>query len=331
MNWTELDWNALDRLRDQFLSGTPGDEPYWTSPSDLASYDATFGERVGWKWDAVLDELLMRGWAPAGGPVLDWGCGSGVAGRRVAGRFGPALLGSLVVWDRSPAATVFAHDAAAREFPSLQVSIATAAYLRSGEPIGLLVVSHVLNELSPAALGEVKGLAARSDAVIWVEPGTREVGRSLASLRDEFSETFRVVAPCTHARPCPALGPGNERHWCHHFAAPPAGIFAESNWVKFGQRAGIDLRSLPYSFVALDRRRDAGAQGLSRVIGRPEHFKPYARLLNCSEAGLEVLSVPKRTCPGLYKELDRTKRPLVYRWSRKGDSITAGARAEPGT
>ena len=28
----------------------------------------------------------------------------------------------------------------------------------------------------------------------------------------------------------------------------------DSNWVKFGQRAGIDLRSLPYCFLALDRR-----------------------------------------------------------------------------
>ena len=138
------------------------------------------------------------------------------------------LLGSLVVWDRSPAATVFAHDAAAREFPSLDVSIATAPYLRSDEPIGLLVVSHVLNELTPSALVEVKGLAARSKAVIWVEPGTREVGLVPAALRDELSGAFRVVAPGTRAGPCPVLGPGNERHWCHHFAAPPAGIFADS-------------------------------------------------------------------------------------------------------
>ena len=91
MTWTELDWKALDRLRERFLSGRPGDEPYWTSPSDLACYDSTYAERIGWKWDAVLDELSLRKWAPGGGPVLDWGCGSGIAGRRVAARFGAAL------------------------------------------------------------------------------------------------------------------------------------------------------------------------------------------------------------------------------------------------
>jgi hypothetical protein len=79
--------------------------------------------------------------------------------------------------------------------------------------------------------------------------------------------------------------------------------------VKFGQRAGIDLRSLPYSFFALDRDWAGDDAGLSRVIGRPEHFKPYVRLLNCNASGLEVLEVPKRGNPGLYKELDRDAAP----------------------
>ncbi len=126
------------------------------------------------------------------------------------------------------------------------------------------------------------------------------------------------------------LAPENERHWCHFFAPVPGEIFANPDWVKFGQRAGIDLRSLPYCFLALDRRRDrsAGTDGLSRVIGRPEHFKPYARLLNCDATGLATLTVPKRTAPGLYKELDRAKGPLLYRWERSADQVTGGQRVE---
>jgi hypothetical protein len=331
MNWAELDWKALDRLRDRFLAGGPAAEAYWTSPSDLASYDATYGERIGWKWDAVLDELSLRRWAPGAGPVVDWGCGSGIAGRRVAARYGPALSGPLVFWDRSPIAAMFAHDAARRELPGLEVSVATAAYLRSPEPIGLLVLSHVLNELAPAALDEIRALAARSRAVLWVEPGTREAGRGLSALRDELSGAFGIVAPCTHSGACPALRPGNERHWCHHFAHPPPAIFADSNWVKFGQRAGIDLRSLPYSFAALDRGWNAGPGGYSRVVGRPERFKPYVRLLSCGATGLEVLTVPKRSNPGLFKELDRTRRPLIYHWTRDGSSVSAGSILDGGT
>lgn len=327
MTWTELDWESLDRHREQFLGGKPSDGPYWVSDSDLASYDLTFGERIGWKWDAVLDELTMRGWSPGRGAVLDWGCGSGVAGRRVVQRFGQDAFGSLAVWDHSPIATSFAYDAARNKFPGLDVSMATPGFLGAEDPISLLVLSHVLNELHPEALDEIRALARRARAVLWTEPGNRETSRKLGSLRDEWSGEFRLVAPCTHANPCPMFAPGNERHWCHHFAAPPPVIFADSNWVKFGKRAGVDLRSLPYSFLAMDRDWSGAVDGLSRVIGRPEDFKPYVRLLNCDSSGLEELTIPKRTNKALCKELDRSKRPLVYRWAREGTDVAGGTAA----
>jgi hypothetical protein len=98
MNWTELDWESLDRHREQFLGARPSDGPYWASAEDLESYDLTFGERIGWKWDAVLAELRLQGWRPPGGVVLDWGCGSGIAGRRVVAAYGTAAFSSLLLW-----------------------------------------------------------------------------------------------------------------------------------------------------------------------------------------------------------------------------------------
>jgi hypothetical protein len=135
------------------------------------------------------------------------------------------------------------------------------------------------------------------------------------------------------------LAEGRERDWCHFFAPPPSEIFANPDWVKFGQRAGIDLRSLPYCFLALERKNDQAARPaigptpeLSRVIGRPELFKPYARLLNCDATGVAELTLQKREDLALYKELDRTKEPLVYRWRRDGARLLGGellAKAEP--
>ena len=355
MTWSELDWHALDRLREKFLRGTAANGPYWETPDDLASYDLTYGERIGWKWDHVLRELRLRGWTPASRHVFDWGCGSGIAGRRVISFFGAARFESLTVWDHSPLASGFSEDAARRAFPPLRVAQATGGFLASDAPVGLLVISHVLNELSPADLDALRALLARAQAVIWVEPGTHEVSRALGRIRDDLRANFRILAPCTHELGCPMFAPGNERHWCHFFAPPPSEIFADSNWVKFGQRAGIDLRSLPYAFVALERatvaavhdRRMEEAQttdsghrpplqdGWSRVIGRVEHFKPYARLLNCAADGLNELELPKRADPALFKQLERTKAPLVYRWQREGDKIVAGepltARSPDGT
>jgi hypothetical protein len=335
MTWAELDWAALDRLRNRFLSGTANAESYWTSPGDLASYDFTYGERIGWKWDQVLRELRLRGWRPSQRQIFDWGCGSGTAGRRVLSALGAANFDRLTLWDHSPVATDFAASAAREKFPALEITQATPSFLESSESVGLLVISHVLNELSTDALVGLKNLVARADEVLWVEPGTHATSRQLSALRDEFLPLFRLVAPCTHQNACPALALGRERDWCHFFAPPPSEIFANSDWVKFGQRAGIDLRSLPYCFLAMARARPPGddpsaaisaadAEPLSRIIGRPEHFKPYVRWLNCDASGLADLEMAKRTDPALYKQLDRTKSPLVCRWQRDGNKVRGG-------
>jgi len=335
MNWEELDWAVLDRLRDLFLSGDAARGPYWTSAADLANYDCTFGERIGWKWDAVLGELTARGWQPpAGGPskvaVLDWGCGSGVAGRRVAAWLGAGRVAALRVWDQSGIAADFAAAAAEAALPGLRVEHVTPGFLAGDAPVGVLVVSHVLNELPAAGLLALRGLAARADAILWVEPGTPDCARALVEIREQLRDRFRVIAPCTHQAGCGLLAPENSRHWCHHFAAPPAAIFADSHWVKFGQRAGIDLRSLPYSFLALERGSGGAppADGTARLLGAPRVYKGFAKVLNCDAAGVAELTLQKRTAPALFKELKRPAGPLLYRWRREGDRITGAGPAE---
>ncbi len=325
MTWTELDWPALDRLRDGFLHGGANQGPYWQSTSALASYDLTFGERIGWKWDHVLRELQLREWKPSSRTILDWGCGSGIAARRVIAHYGSENFSHLRLWDHELIAADFAQTEARRQFPDLKIETVTPGYLRGDEPIGLLLVSHVLNELSTEALSGLRNLIERADAVIWVEPGTSEVSRGLGTIRDAVQTSFQIVAPCTHQKSCPVLAPDNERDWCHFFAPPPSEIFANPDWVKFGQRAGIDLRSLPYCFLVLDRKPHLLGEGWSRIIGRPKHFKPYARFLNCDASGLALLTLPKRNNPVLFKALDRTKLPLIYRWRREGDKALDGS------
>src|SRR3990172_9313164 len=112
MTWEEIDWEILAGLRERFPPGGAGGGPYWTSREDLANYDFTYGERIGWKWDAMLRELDQRHWQPATTSMLDWGCGSGIAGRRVARWLGATHLRVLRAWDHSPLATDFAVEAA---------------------------------------------------------------------------------------------------------------------------------------------------------------------------------------------------------------------------
>ncbi len=329
MRWDDLDWTILDRLREGFLSGAAARGPYWQSTADLTQYDATFGERIGWKWDAVLGELVRRGWSPPaptepdrGLTVADWGCGSGIAGRRVIAAFDPARVGTLLVHDHSPLAREFAARRAREQFPHLHT-----AELGPEAPIDLLVVSHVLNELSAESRRHLRDTLEQARAILWVEPGTHSVSRDLATWRESLRSTFRVIAPCTHTAACGMLAPENAQHWCHAFAPPPSGIYADSDWVKFGQRAGIDLRSLPYCFLALDRTsgvtQAAAPDGLStaRIIGDARHYKGYAKVLSCEATGLVDLTLQKRDAPELFKALKRGPSLPIYRWRREGERI----------
>ena len=68
--WKKDDLALLRRLRERFIARTAGERDYWQSDEELELYDTTFGERIGWKWDAVLTGLEALGWKPRV-PLLD--------------------------------------------------------------------------------------------------------------------------------------------------------------------------------------------------------------------------------------------------------------------
>jgi hypothetical protein len=333
MNWEQLDWSALDRLRAGFLSGTAANGPYWQSASDLASYDFTYAERIGWKWDALLRELTLRNWKPPAGPTLiDWGCGSGIAGRRVLSAFGPAHFNALHVWDHSEHARTFAATKARETFPSLSITalpadpVSQLSALNSQLPPYTLILSHVFNELSADQRTALLALVSGAQAVLWIEPGTHADSRALASVRDQLRDgPHHIVAPCTHRETCPLFLAANERDWCHFFAPPPPGIQNDSNWVRWSHRAGLDLRSQAYSCLVLESVRPPTSfrcpPSAARLLGRPEIFKPYARFLACDATGLHWLELSKRTDPALIKRLDKNPPVPLYALAHDGKRV----------
>lgn len=333
MNWEQLDWSALDRLRAGFLSGSAANGPYWQSASDLAAYDLTYAERIGWKWDALLRELTLRHWKPpANTTLIDWGCGSGIAGRRVLTAFGPEHFKDLQVWDHSEHARTFAATKARETFPALPVSALPSdpssqlsAHSSQLAPY-TLVLSHVFNELSADQRTALLKLVSGAQAVLWIEPGTHADSRTLAAVRDQLRNgPHHIVAPCTHRETCPLFLAANERDWCHFFAPPPAGIQNDSNWVRWSHRAGLDLRSQAYSCLVIELAALSSqlpAQH-ARVLGRPEVFKPYARFLACDATGLHWLELSKRTAPALIKRLDKNPPVPLYALTHDGRQVTS--------
>ena len=310
MNWDTINLDSLNHLRTAFLTGTAGAGDYWQSETDLAGYDATFAQRIGWKWDHVLAELRRRGWTPPGGELLDWGCGSGIASRAFLDFFGAGSATSLRLFDRSSLAMQFAARRAGEKYPGLKIKTGSMTS-EAGEPPSVLLLSHVLTELDQVQTEELVRMAAGAATVIWVEPGTYEASYTLVAVREKLRSEFNIVAPCTHQARCGLLAAGNERHWCHHFALPPAEIFQDGDWSRFANLAGIDLRDLPLSFLVLDKRPvPALPAGAARVIGHPRIYKPHALLLGCDESGVSERRLTKRDHPAEFKQLKKNCDPL---------------------
>ncbi len=291
-----IDWRALHRLRATFLDGTAGQRDYWQRESDLASYDQTFAQRIGWKWDYVLNELKRRGWSPPPGEVLDFGCGTGIASRKFLQHFGTTGVTRLSLCDRSPLAMQFAARRVREEFPDLDLWLEPAMH----GPVATLLISHVLTESGPPNLNAA--------CVLWVEPGTYEASRQLIAVRENVRSEFNVVAPCPHQTGCGMLTTGNERHWCHQFAASPAAAFTDGDWAQFAKLAGIDLRSLPVSYLVLDKRPPPVLPaGATRAIGRPRVYKAHALVLRCGPDGVRDCRLTKREAPEEFRRLKKRK------------------------
>ena len=317
MDWNTIDWVALEELRTAFLSGTAGMQDYWRSEKQIASYDATFAQRIGWKWDYVLLELQRRGWKPPGGELLDWGCGSGIASRAFLDLFGVETASSLRLWDRSALAMQFAAKRAREKYPKLR------AEMGKSEAPSILLVSHVLTELTQPQVEELVTLATAATSVLWVEPGTFEASYTLVAVREKLREHFNVVAPCTHQNRCGMLTPENERHWCHHFASPPGDVFVDGNWSRFAKMTGVDLRDLPLSFLVMDKRPVVTLpEGAARVIGHPRVYKPHALLLGCDAAGVRERKLTKRALPEEFKRLRKGECDPLQVWQESEGEIS---------
>ncbi len=322
MQETDINWDTLVRLRTRFLETGSNSGLYWQSEEDLANYHATFAARIGWKWDNALEVAAQVGFQPQARKILDWGCGSGIAALRVIEFYGAEAFDEVQLWDHSAAACRFAQKTIAAAYPSLKVEIAPA-------PVGsdlasrsdtLVLVSHAVNELGfeaqQALTEQIRGAAQ----ILFVEPGDHSASRKLVAQREALRSDFHIAAPCTQCEACPLLNEENQRHWCHFFGKAPIEAFTQGFWARFAQTMEIDLRSLPYSFLALSNKKlsihpsslNPQPSAASRLIGRPRQFKGYTRLLSCDTAGLRDLELQKRDDKQLWKVLKKENNTLFH-------------------
>lgn len=308
----------IERLRALFLDDTRGGRTlpdYWRDEADLAAYDRTLAQRIGWKWQAVLDECRQRGFGSARGrTVLDLGCGTGIAARTFVAAFGAH---EVRCYDRSPRATAFAcrRLQALPDAPKV-VPLSSVA----DERPDVLLVSHVLGELDAEGEQALQALLLRSTTVLLVEPGNKPTSRRLSALRDSLRASFLVRAPCPHQAACPVLA--RPADWCHFFAAPPPEVFTNGDQVRTWKALGIDARALPYSFLWLERGSATHVSAAPapsvphRVLGRPELHPHTLGAQLCTADGLRSVELQKRHHGELWRTVK--KHPESVRWLPEG-------------
>ena len=180
----------------------------------------------------------------------------------------------------------------------------------------------MLTELTPEQTAALVDLAATAECVIWVEPGTYEASLTLIAIRERLRSHFNLIAPCPQPGRCGILAPENERHWCHHFAAPPTEIYTDRGWARFANLLGIDLRDLPLSFLVLDRRAGpARPAEAARLIGHPRIYKGHAWLLGCDATGVAERRLTQRQFPGEFKGFKKGKHASLCQWQCAGEEI----------
>jgi len=213
---------------------------------------------------------------------VDWGCGTGIATRKFLEILGSQGISEVLLVDRSPLAMSYAKEKILSDFPNLKIQTTS---LEQGCPF-ILLISHVLNEISERDKRELIKLISKAAITIWVEPGTPKASAQLIQVREELRNELSVIAPCPHQESCGLLSSQRKSDWCHFFAAPPPLVFRSSFWKNFSQRLGIDLRSLPTSFLVLSQKKEKSLE-TSRVLGRPRHYKGYSLALLCSSTGIK--------------------------------------------
>lgn len=306
--WQTIDWRILEELRAHYLNpGSHGVADYWGSAKHLEHYDYTFAQRIGWKWRAVIDELYTRypQLSLVQQPrILDFGCGTGIATREWLRRLDDTSRCEIGLADRSTRAMQFARDKIAQEFGVK--NIACWGTILRDHSWDVCLVSHVINEVGAKGVDLMVSLVQRSKLAVLVEPGTPKAAMALRAVREALLSTHQPLAPCTHSANCGMAAPERVNDWCHHFAKPPSEIFRDGGWTQFGKRMGVDLRSLPVSYLVL-APKDALVESVdtNRLIGRARVYKGYAKALVCDASGVHERQLQKRDDPELYKKLDK--------------------------
>jgi ribosomal protein RSM22 (predicted rRNA methylase) len=240
-------------------------------------------------------------WTPA--TLLDIGSGPGTALWAATARW--PTVRSLTAWEREPAFITAgralaqnSNVAAVRGTRWERYDLRHPHTVRAG-PYDLVVLGHVLNELSPDLRQTVvdAAWALTSGLLLIVEPGTVPGFDVVRAARDRLlGSGAQTLAPCAHDLPCPLVN-----DWCHF----PQRV-VRPDFQRRARGAPSEWEDSKYAYAAM-ARFEPSLPIWGRVIREPSSNKAYAEVKLSTRSGTGRYRAPKRQ-----REAFRLVRDLVW-------------------
>jgi hypothetical protein len=264
---------AIKRLSDFYLESPQGQTP-WSQKWVQAAYLAYFFPLNFARSNAVFDEGSRVGFFEGLENFIDFG--SGLSGY---GFLINSMKGQFI--DVAPEPLKIHRDLMEEGH---NVWSQTPAPITNPQT-GLGIFSYVLTELK-----ELPAWALELEALLIVEPSTRDDGRRLQALRkDLLTRGYFAWAPCTHQEACPLLEK-SKHDWCHDRI-----FFEAPQWFSNLEKLlPMKNRTVTFSYLLVRKTRPfvrvSENAVTARLVGDRLNEKGKTRQLVCRGPEREFLS-----------------------------------------
>lgn len=294
---------AIQDLSDHYISRPEAVTP-WSQKSTQAAYLSYYFPLNAMRAWAVVEEGHRVGFFEGLRSLLDYGSGLG------SGSWSLSEIEHHQYIETSDEARRLHQKLA--EFPEGKTWL---PQLPARKPTqGLAVFSYSLTELP-----ELPAWAYDFEALMLIEPSTRQDGRKLLQMREKLRERgFHIWAPCTHQEICPLLKE-SDTDWCHDRI-----FFKAPNWfMQIESQLPFKNQTLTMSYLLARKTPPPAQMGRARLTGDRLDEKGKSRQMVCRSSEREFLSWMHREGePQLLYRGSLIDFPTVY--EKKSNEIRVG-------
>ncbi len=269
---------AVKKLSDYYIENPTKSTP-WHQSWAQAAYLAYFFPLNYLRMWAVFDELKRVGFLAGLDKFIDFGCGISA----VPFMAKDTSLKQGIGIDLSPEALELTEKISAPTGVSMRTYQKFNGVIDEKRQMGVL--SYVITETQ-----KLPAWAVELEALLIIEPSTREDGRYLLDLREALLEDgYHAWAPCTHQKPCPLFNK-SKKDWCHDR------ILVEApDWYHALEKLlPMKNKSITYSYLAVRRTPPRSLSGFGRSVGDLLDENGKYRELICRSEEREYLAWLKK-------------------------------------